>query len=85
MKAAHLILVKFPSRHNIHNTITKKLQKCSHLKEEPVSVWQLKMACIIPIVLSTMGIIQNKLHKSLKLRNLHPALRVHYSAESSNT
>jgi hypothetical protein len=34
------------------------------------------MAYIIPPVLSTTGIIPNKLHESLKLLNLFPALYI---------
>jgi hypothetical protein len=32
------------------------------------------MACIIPLVLPTTGIISHKLHESLQLLNLCPAL-----------
>jgi hypothetical protein len=38
--------------------------------------WQIKMAYIIPLVISTTGIIPNKLHESLKLLNHHPALYI---------
>jgi len=34
------------------------------------------MAYVIPLALSTMSIIPNKLHKSLKLLNLHTALYI---------
>ena len=34
------------------------------------------MAYVIPQALSTMSIIPNKLHKSLKLLNLHTALYI---------
>jgi hypothetical protein len=39
-------------------------------------LWQLKMAYRIPLVLATMCIMQNKLHKSLKLLNLCPVLYI---------
>jgi len=32
------------------------------------------MVYIVPLLLSTMGIISNKLHESLKLLNLRPGL-----------
>ena len=34
------------------------------------------MACIIPLILSTMGNIPNKLHVSLELLNLRPGLYI---------
>jgi hypothetical protein len=76
IKAAYLIDVTIPNSHNLHSTITEKLQKYTDLKEGLISIWQLKMAYIIPLVLSTMGIIPNKLHESLELLNLCPALYI---------
>ena len=37
--------------------------KHTDLKEELLRIWQMKTAYIIPLVLSTMGIIPNKLHE----------------------
>jgi hypothetical protein len=34
IQEAHLIDAAIPSSHNLHSTITKKLQKYTHLKEE---------------------------------------------------
>jgi len=62
--------------HNLHSTITETLQKYTALKEEHIRIWQLKTAHIIPLVLSTMGIIPNKLHGSSKLINLRHALYI---------
>jgi hypothetical protein len=41
-----------------------------------ILVWQLTTVYIIPLVVSTTGISPNKLHESLKLPNLHPALYI---------
>ena len=41
-----------------------------------ITLWQLKIAYIIPSVLFTAGIITNKLHDSLKLLNICPALYI---------
>ena len=38
-------------------TIPDKRQKSTELKEELTSRWQLNAVCILPLVLSTMGII----------------------------
>jgi hypothetical protein len=44
------------------------------LKEELIRMCQLKTAHILPLVLSTMGIIWNKFNKSLELFNFHPSV-----------
>ena len=44
----------------------------TNLNEELIRMWQLKTAYIVPLVLPTMGIIPNKLHKSLELFNPYP-------------
>jgi hypothetical protein len=62
--------------HNLHSTITEKLRTYRDLKEEVIRIWQLKIAYIIPLVLSTTGIIPYKLHESLKLLNLRPGLHI---------
>jgi hypothetical protein len=82
-KEAHSVDVAIP---NSHSSITEKLQKYTDLKEELITIWQLNAACIIPLVLSITGIIPinaihngiipNKLHDSLKLLNLRPALYI---------
>jgi hypothetical protein len=74
IKEVHSIYVAIPSSHNLHTTITEKLWKYTDMKGELIRMWQLETACILPFVLSTAGIIPNKLHATLKLLNLHPAL-----------
>jgi hypothetical protein len=74
IKGAYLIDDAIPS-HNLHSNIPK-LQKHTDLKKGLIRIWQLKTAYIIPLILSTMAIIPNKLHKSLKLFNLCPALYI---------
>jgi hypothetical protein len=59
IKEAHFIYVAIPSSHSLHSTITEKLQKYTHLKEEPIRIWQMKTA----LVVSTTGIIPYKLHE----------------------
>jgi hypothetical protein len=77
IKKACLIDVAIFNSHNLHSAITEKLHNYTDLKEELIRIWQLKTACVITLVLSTTGIIPNKLHESLKLLNLHPALYIH--------
>ena len=46
------------------------------MKKELVRMWQMKSACIIPLVLSITEIIPKKLYGSLRVPNLLPAVRV---------
>jgi hypothetical protein len=59
---AYLIDVAIPNSPSLHSTTTEELQKYTDLKEELIRM--------LPLVLSTTGIIPNKLHESLKLPNL---------------
>jgi len=70
----HLIDVAFPNSHNLNSTIAEKLRMYTDLKEELIRMWQLKTTYILPLVLSTMGIIPNKFNKNLELLNLHPSV-----------
>ena len=54
-------------------TVTEKLQKYTDLREELIRYMTTNTAYIIPIILHTMGIIPNKLHRRWKLLNLCPA------------
>jgi len=69
-KEAYLIAVTMPNSHNLYSTITEKLQKCVGLKEELTRIWHLNILYIAPSILSTMGIIPNKLRDSLNLLSL---------------
>jgi hypothetical protein len=79
IREAYLTDAAIPSSHNLHSTITENLQKYTDLKEGLVRIWKLKTACIIPLVLSTTGIVPKKLHESLKLLDLHfaPYILIH--------
>jgi len=44
------------------------------MKEELIRMQQLKTAYVIPLALSTMGIIPNKLHETSKLLNPRPGV-----------
>ena len=76
MKETSLIDMANPSSHNLHSTMARKPQNFADLKEELIRMCQLKTTYIIPPVLSTASIALNKLHDSLKLITLRPALYV---------
>jgi len=61
-KHAHSLDVAIPNSHNLHSAITERLQMCTDLKEELTRLWQLKTVYIILLVVSTGGIIPNRLY-----------------------
>jgi hypothetical protein len=75
-KTAPLMHAAVPDIHTLHSTITEKLQKWADLRGGLTTKWRLNTACIIPLVLSTEGIITDRLQGSLKLRDLRPALYI---------
>jgi hypothetical protein len=75
-KAAYSVDAAIRSGHNLHSTMTEKLQKCTDLKEELIRIRLLKTSRITSLVLSTEGIIPNKLHESLKLLNLRASVYI---------
>ncbi|XP_064076354.1 uncharacterized protein LOC135194637 [Vanessa tameamea] len=71
-KIAYLIDVSVPNTHNLLKTITEKINKYTELKEEIIRIWNLNKVFIVPIVLSTTGVIPKHLHQSLKILDLPP-------------
>ena len=68
--------------HNLHSTITERLQQYTDLKGELTRIQQLKTAHTVPLVLSTEGIISNNnkngpysttstVHRGYYLKQLH--------------
>jgi len=57
-KEAYLVDAVIHNSHNLHSTITQKLQKYTDLKEELIRILHLKMACTIPLALTTVVINQ---------------------------
>ncbi|KAL0838863.1 hypothetical protein ABMA28_016889 [Loxostege sticticalis] len=69
-KIAYLIDVAVPNTHNIKKAITDKIHKYSELKEEIIRIWNLDKVYIVPLVLSSTGVIPKHLHHSIKLLDL---------------
>ncbi|XP_026323226.1 uncharacterized protein LOC113232673 [Hyposmocoma kahamanoa] len=66
-KITYLIDIAVPNTHNIQKTIIEKISKYAELKDELVRIWRQEKVYVIPIVLSTTGVIPNHLLHSLKL------------------
>ncbi|XP_072939818.1 uncharacterized protein [Epargyreus clarus] len=69
-KTGYLIDIAIPNTHNLQTTIAEKLSKYTELKEEITRLWHLQKVTIVPIVLSTTGVIPKQLHRSLISLNL---------------
>lgn len=71
-KSAQIIDIAIPNTHNLQSTIAEKLSKYTDLKIEIARMWRLNSVTIVPIVLSTTGVIPKHLHQSIKTLELPP-------------
>jgi hypothetical protein len=66
-----LIDTAIPNSHNLAKIITNKQNKYQELANEICAMWKQNTAKVIPIVISSTGVIPKSLMQSLKRRNLH--------------
>jgi hypothetical protein len=71
-KTTFLIDIAVPNTHNLAKTITDKQKKYQELANEICSMWKQKAAQLIPIVISSKGVIPKSLSQSPTRFNLHP-------------
>jgi hypothetical protein len=71
-KNTFLIDIAVPNTHNLTQTIADKQNKYQELAHEICAMWKQNAAQVIPIVISSMGVIPKSLSQSLKPLNLHP-------------
>ena len=71
-KNTFLIDIAVPNTHNLAKTISDKQNKYQELANEICAIWKQKAAQVIPIVISSTGIILKSLSQSLTRLNLHP-------------
>ena len=73
-KNAFLIDIAVPNTrtHNLAKTITDKQSKYQELANEICAMWKQNAALVIPMVISSTGVIPKSLSQSLKRLNLHP-------------
>jgi predicted nucleic acid-binding protein len=77
IKEAHLTDVAIPNSHNLHSTITERLQECrKSVESKRDNNMAINNTFIISLVPNTMHITQHKLHRSMKLLTLYPALYI---------
>ena len=70
-KNTFLIDIAVPNTHNLVRTITDKQNKYQELANEISSMWKQKAAQVIPIVISSTGLIPKSLPQSLTRLILH--------------
>ena len=71
-KNTFLIDIALPNSHNLAKTITDKQNKYQKLTNEICSMWKQKAAQVIPIIISSTGVIPKSLTQSLTRLNLRP-------------
>ena len=71
-KNTFLIDIAVPNTHNLAKTITDKQNKYSELANEICAMWKQKAAQVIPIVISSTGVIPKLLSQILTRFNLRP-------------
>jgi hypothetical protein len=71
-KNTFLIDIAVPNTHNLAKTVTDKQKKYQELANEICAMWKQNTAQVIPLVISSTGVIPKPLSQSLKRLNLHP-------------
>ena len=73
IKNNFLIDIAVPNKHNLAKTINEKQNKYQELANEICAMWKQKAAAqVIPIVISSTGVIPKSLSRTLTRLNLHP-------------
>ena len=71
-KNTFLVDLAVPNTHNLAKTIADKQNKYQELANEICVMWKQKAAQVIPIVISSTGVIPKSLSQSQTRLNLHP-------------
>ena len=70
-KNTFLIDIAVPNTHNLAKTVTDKQNNYQELANEICATWKHKAGQVIPIVISSTGVIRKSLSQSLTRLNLH--------------
>jgi hypothetical protein len=70
-KNTFLVDIAVPNTHNLAKTIIDKQNKYQELAHEICAMWKQNAVQVIPIVISTTGVIPKSLSQSLRRLNLH--------------
>jgi hypothetical protein len=69
-KTVYLIDVAIPNTPNLEKNYNERIQNYLPLAEEIKSVWKLNSVIIVPIIISTTGVIPKSLHRSIATLHL---------------
>lgn len=75
-KTTYLIEISIPNSQNVKKKHTEKIEKYIPLAEEIRQMWHQDIVKIIPIIVSSTGLIPKSLHDSLKGLELPPKLYI---------
>ena len=75
-KNTFLIDIAVPNKHNLAKTITDKQNKYQELANDICATWKQKAAQVIPIAISSTGVIPKSLSQGLTRLNLHPNIYI---------
>ena len=71
-KNTFLIDIAVPNTHNLAKTMTDKQNMYQEMANAICAMWKEKAAQVIPIVISSTGVIPKSLSQSLRRINLYP-------------
>jgi hypothetical protein len=71
-----IIIIAVPNTHNLAETITDKQNKYQELANEICAMWKQNTDQVIPLVISSTGVIPKSLPQSLNRLNLHPNMYI---------
>ena len=75
-KTTYLIDIAVPNTHNVQKTIQEKFQKYSDLRAEILRIWNMESVYIVPVVMSSTGVIPFSLHHSINTLKLRKTIYV---------
>jgi hypothetical protein len=73
-KQAYLLDIAVPNSHNITQTYNTKMNKYLELSVAMRNLWSLEKNSILPLIISTTGIVPQSLFKNLKILDLENTL-----------
>jgi hypothetical protein len=73
-KQAYLLDIAVPNSHNITQTYNTKINKYLELSVAMRNLWSLEKNSILPLIISTTGIVPQSLFKNLKILDLENTL-----------
>lgn len=77
-KITQLIEISIPNTANLQKKTGEKIEKYIHLAEEIKDMWHQDKVEIIPIILSTTGVIPNNIHQYINKLQLRPNIYVQF-------